>query len=341
MSESNPNLTTKEIIQELLTRVMKPEKNASHVQSLPLPQLGTWPACVHCIDKPTVLAIVAAVTANRPLLILGEPGTGKSHTARAAAELLHRQFLSTVVQPHSDYQDLMWTIDHTARLGEAQLMAALKDCSPKQDARKELAIEKYLSPGPLWWAYDWQDAKGQKCHAEYRPEEDTNKSNAAKEQGVVLLIDEIDKADLSLANGLLETLGNGSFNVPFFGRSVRGKIPPLVVITSNDTRELPKAFIRRCVVHTLSLPEEETKLRDYFEHIGRAQFSTMEPSVIASAVAEIIKERKKSLPGQQVRTGLAELVDLLRALNELGDARQQENACESLAPYFLKQQRHG
>lgn len=337
------------IIQSLLTRAGELKRGEYLSQSVDLPKLGSWPKSTHRIDKKSIMAIIAAVTANRPLLIRGEPGVGKSQMARAAASLLERHFISTVIQPRSDYQDLMWSIDHTARLGEAQLQAAFQapglaeqgnDINPSdksQTSDKLLArldIKNYLSPGPLWWAYDWSGAKDQRCHSEYRPEPE-GKYKAAKD-GVVLLIDEVDKADMSLSNGLLEVLGNGSFNVPYLGKSVGGDVAPLVIITSNDTRELPKAFIRRCVVHELSLPEE---LLEYFLSVGKAQFPRLEDSIIRSAAGLIINERNNTSKADQIRTGQAEFVDLLRALSLL-TPKQQKDEVHELAEFFYKHGRN-
>lgn len=319
----------------LLNSVSELDANEFLADSIPLPKLGSWPETVHRIDKQCVLAIVAAVAANRPLLLKGEPGVGKSHMARAAAYLLERHFLSSVIQPHSEYQDLMWTIDHTARLGDAQLMASGVGNLDLAKDQKPLAIQNYISPGPLWWAYGWKKAKEQLCHSEYQPEPEGDFK--ASDNGVVLLLDEIDKADLSLANGLLEVLGNGSFNVPYLGCSIGGGTPPLVIITSNDTRELPKAFIRRCVVHELVLPEGKA-LNDYFLEVGKAQFPNLDPQIIQQAATLIIKDRESTDQYAQVRTGQAEFVDLLRALNQL-PPKQQGEACSSLAGFFYKHEK--
>lgn len=329
-------------LQMLLQQVQDLDQNDYLPEAVQLPALGSWPECVHRMKKHDVLAIVAAVTAGRPLLVKGEPGVGKSHMARAAASLLERHFFSSVVQPHSSYKELMWTIDHTARLGDAQLLGSLKDSNKHdsndnkkkkvvEEAKKELAIKNYLSPGPLWWAYDWSNANSQVYHVDYQPEPEGQYSASG---GVVLLIDEIDKADLSLANGLLEVLGNGGFSVPYLGESVRGEIAPLVVITSNNTRELPKAFIRRCVVHELSLPQGD-ELHNHLLGIGKTHYPDMSDDVIKQA-AELIIQDREAVPRQtQIRTGQAEFVDLLRALNQL-EPNQQTDYCHDLSSFFFK-----
>ena len=305
-----------------------------------LEALGSWPESPYRINTKSVHAIVAAVAANRPLLLKGEPGVGKSHLARAAAKLLRRHFFSTVVQPHSEYQELMWTIDHTRRLADAQLQAALfaqrknaQNYSLKRLEQK-LDLKNYLSPGPLWWAYDWSHAKAQRCHSDYHPEDEG--AFKAEKSGVVLLIDEIDKADLALANGLLEVLGNGGFSVPYLNESIRNdEQPPLVVITSNDTRELPKAFIRRCVVHTLALPEGKA-LEDYFVDIGHTHVGDrIDKAIILQAAKSIIRHRDSQTDRSQARTGLAEFVDLLHAINHLG-GEDPQGVCDALAGFFHK-----
>ncbi len=303
---------------------------------VPLPGLGSWEDSLHCVDKLRLLAISAAASTGRPLFLQGDPGTGKSNLARAAAVLLERHFMSYVIQPFTEYQDLMWTVDHTARLGHAQILGAMGDLSEEAmgQAKSELNLENYLSPGPLWWAMDWIDAEKRKCKHDYKPE--VEGEYKAAENGVVMLIDEIDKADASLANGLLEVLGNGAFSVPFFDHPVRGEIRPLVIITSNDTWEMPKAFIRRCVVHKLTLPKGE-ELVEHLYAIGRAHFDLLDPEVIERAARMIVEDRESVLADDQVKTGQAEFVDLLLALSNLdGGKKEQLETCQSLGRFFFK-----
>ena len=310
----------------------------------PLKQQGSWPECVHLLNKKSLLAIAAALGAQRPLLIRGEPGTGKSHLARAAAALLERHFISTVVQPYTEYQELLWTFDHTQRLADAQLMSLSGDAGkPVAQANKQktpiaelLAPSRYTSPGPLWYAYDWIDASKQICKTAYQPEPtEDNKAPDAQ----VLLIDEIDKADISLSNGLLEVLGNRSFRVPHRAQAIGGgkQTTPLVILTSNSIRELPSALLRRCVLLDLSLPTGK-ELISYFVKVGRAHFPLMDDKVLTAAAEQICDDREQQAK-HSLKTGQAEYVDLLRAVQNSGKTvRQQQDSIEHLANFFFKHQ---
>ncbi len=189
----------------------------------PLTASGAWGDAVHRFEPAQVHALIAALAAGRPLLVRGEPGVGKSQLARAAAAVLGRRFIATVVQPDSEYSDLLWSIDYTRRLADAQL------AGHSGDAERVQQMGNYVGAGPIWWAFDWERAQAQYvlCPHNYRPPEEPDAPNPV-EDGVVLLIDELDKADISLANGLLEVLGNGAFAVPPLDLSVfpRGAPPP-------------------------------------------------------------------------------------------------------------------
>lgn len=229
-----------------------------------LPAIGTWRKSVHVFDDRNAQAIRAALAAGRPLLVRGEPGTGKSQLARAAAKVLKRRFLSQVIDAHTEIQDLWYRFDAVSRLGNAQVLSVT---GSTETAKTELDPKKYLSPGILWWAFAWEHARTQKCEFPlFKPDQ---QEHIEEKNGVVLLLDEIDKADADLPNSLLETLDNGKFTVPWIHESVgfdpQGKTPrPLVVITTNEDRQLPGAFVRRCLVLDLSLPEKET---DLIEHL--------------------------------------------------------------------------
>jgi len=288
---------------------------------LKLPAQGSWPNSSYRLDPAVMHRLVAAAGAGRPLLVRGEPGVGKSSLARAAAALLEWPFLSFVVQPQTEYQDLLWTFDHTERLGRAQLLAH----AGREDIDDALAPRHFICPGPLWWAFEpgwigWPDGVRPGSCGGYAP--DADRDGLAEADGLVLLIDEIDKADISLCNGLLEALGNGSFSVPpLMGRSVGDRSrPPLVIITSNDARELPAAFLRRCVLLDLVLPVEG--LEDHFVTVGGVHFDGMDEEVRRSAARQIIKDRGNG--STRIRSGQAEYLDLLRVVDDI--ARTQPEA---------------
>lgn len=295
---------------------------------LDLPETGAWPAVRHHLDRKSAYAILAARAAGRPLLVRGEPGVGKSQLARAAAALLDRPFLAQVIQPDSTYQDLLWSLDHTARLADAQL---------REDPERVRNPANYIGPGALWWALNWNTASAQAkdCRHNYRPPEDVMKDrDRFLKNGCVLLIDEIDKADIALANGLLEVLGNRRFAVPPLGCTVSSDVhpSPLVVMTSNDSRSLPPALLRRCVVLVIKLPED---LQAHLVALGKTHFQDLDDEVLNLAAEQIIQDRKAC--AETAHTGLAEYLDLLGALCQVaGEPLEQLDWLDRLGRYFHK-----
>ena len=288
---------------------------------LPLPRMGAWPDSRHRFDPDQIHALRAAEAAGRPLLVRGEPGTGKSQLAHAAAVASKRLFLSVVVDARSEASDLQWRFDAVARLADAHLAAV-----PGSDSPRDLTASRYVEPGPLWWAFDWNGAAAQLEHfraggsAPALPHTDWKPSD-----GAVLLIDEIDKAEADLPNGLLEALGNGSFTVGPTGRVVScGKEvpPPLVIVTTNDERELPPAFLRRCLVLTLKLPTDEGELLAFLEARGRLHFPVLNrkyPGALAEAARMLIDDRREARDKGVYVPGLAEYLDLLRVVHRIGE----------------------
>jgi MoxR-like ATPase len=315
----------------------KPFLSLSPGSSIPLPASDGMAKSVHIIDEESILAVNAALATGRPLLVRGEPGTGKSQLARAAAEALRRTFVSHAVDSRTETRDLLWSVDAVARLAEAQMMGALT----KQDEnalRDRLKILNFVQPGPLWWAFDWSDAAEQ---AEaVRTTILKQRDNWKVEDGVVVLLDEIDKADPSVPNALLDALGHGRFEVP--GRTpvvMQSTCLPLVVITTNEERALPDAFLRRCLVLHLSLPTEPAKLIPVLVERGRAHFPADKcaDAVLAKA-AELLANDRPPLPNRDLsQPGLAEYIDLLRAVSE--QKTTEEDQCALLgkiAKFALK-----
>ena len=292
---------------------------------LELPALGGLPATVHVFDRPSADAINAALAAGRPLLVRGEPGTGKSQLARAAAEGLGRALVSTVIDARAEARDLLWSFDAVARLAEAQVQGALGERS-ESAVRESLQPERFLAPGPLWWTFDWTSARQQaeRVGAPVPP----TPAGWEPGRGTVLLIDEIDKADAAVPNGLLESLGQGSFTCPD-GRQVVADpaVRPLIVLTTNEERALPDPFLRRCLVLHLGWPEKREELIAALVERGRAHFPDCSEAVLEAAAETVATDREQVAAQGLYAPGGAEYLDLLRVLGELApgdDARQRE-----------------
>ena len=307
-------------------------------QPVEIPASGSWPKSVHSFEgnnSDSIWAVNAALTSGRPLLIRGEPGVGKSQLARAAAQVLGRIFISEVVYAHSECCDLLWKFDAVARLGEAQILAGCKE-----DKREEkLNPLRFLSPGSMWWAFNWMSAKAQweKClHKSRMPEEP---QGWVEENGAVLLIDEIDKADENLPNGLLEVFGNGAFTVPYlkdkkYEVAVKGKTKPLIIITTNEERELPRAFLRRCMVLHMELPSEK-ELIDRGKLHFKNKFS--DDDIYKKAIDYLWKDREDAIDNGCPAPGQAEYFDLLRALSEMSsDKKEQLEILDKIYKFALK-----
>ncbi|EXI73782.1 MAG TPA: AAA family ATPase [Candidatus Accumulibacter phosphatis] len=299
-----------------------------HLNEIPLPQRGSWPATVHRFDETSAWAVRAALAAQRPLLVRGEPGSGKSQLARAAAEVLGRLFVAEVVHARSESQDLQWRFDALGRLGDAQAMGASHH-SP-EEVRRRLDQRNYLSPGALWWVFNWQSALAQHEHGGGQTARPQPPAGWAPEKGCVLLIDEIDKAEADLPNGLLETLGNGAFAVPWLDDPVSAakETPtPLVVITTNEERELPAAFLRRCLVLNLQLPKSENEFTAALISRGRLHFKQRcADEVYRDAANQLWRDRQAADDQGLQGPGYAEYIDLLRVVVTLEPDPEKQSA---------------
>jgi len=288
----------------------------------------------HLFEREHINAINTAIACERPLLLTGDPGVGKSQLARAAANVLGRKFVRHTVDAKTESRDLLWHFDAVARLADSQLAQPLG--WNEADCKEKLAVENYLRPGPLWWGFDWVSAEQQNTAL---PEQVEKSERICHSNGVVVLIDEIDKAEIDVPNGLLEALGDGRFHPDGRAEPVSvDKIAPLIVITSNRERGLPDAFIRRCVVMKIKLPSDEDDLKALMVARGKAHCHQLSDGVIEEAADLFIKDRNWAkekklgyLPGQ------AEYLDLLRAIENLGAGEKNyRDLLKMVSPYVLR-----
>lgn len=290
-----------------------------------LPPQGSWPESVHVWEKTAILAVNTALTARRPLLVRGEPGTGKSQLARAAAMELGRVFITEVINAKSESRDLQYHFDAVRRLGEAQARGAAG-----ADTGDRLDPIKFLSPGPLWWCLNWDTAMAQAQNSICGVAGPVPPDGWDMSKGSVLLLDEIDKADADLPNGLLETLGNGGFSVPYTRHTVclAENVPsPLVMITTNEERELPAAFLRRCMVLHIGLPTTKDDFIAFLADRGRIHFPyDHSDDVRKEAARQLWNDRKDALDACQPAPGQAEYLDILRALKDMAENKTDQLA---------------
>ena len=217
------------------------------------------------------MAVNAAVTLQRPLLIKGEPGTGKTLLAEQVASALGMRLIQWHIKSTTKAQQGLYEYDAVSRLRDSQL---------GDDRVHDIA--NYIKRGKLWEAFD------------------------ADEQ-VVLLIDEIDKADIEFPNDLLVELDRMEFFVYETGETVKAKHRPIIIITSNNEKELPDAFLRRCFFHFINFPDRET-----MEKIVDVHYPTISRDLVQEALEVFFDVRK--IPGLKKKPSTSELIDWLKLL---------------------------
>jgi MoxR-like ATPase len=222
-----------------------------------------------------MLAVNAAITLQRPLLVKGEPGTGKTMLAEEVAAALGMPLLQWHIKSTTKAQQGLYEYDAVSRLRDSQLNDA-------ESAAKVRDIRNYIVQGTLWQAF-------------------------TADQPVALLIDEIDKADIEFPNDLLREIDRMEFYVYETRELVRAKHRPLVFITSNNEKELPDAFLRRCFFHYIKFPEAET-----MRQIVEVHFPGLKKELLAAAMKNFYDVR--NLPGLKKKPSTSELLDWLKLL---------------------------
>jgi MoxR-like ATPase len=217
------------------------------------------------------MAVNAAVTLQRPLLIKGEPGTGKTMLAEEVALGLDKRLIQWHIKSTTKAQQGLYEYDAVSRLRDSQLGDA-----------KVQDIANYIKRGKLWEAFD------------------------ADEQ-VVLLIDEVDKADIEFPNDLLVELDRMEFFVYETGETIKTKHRPIIIITSNNEKELPDAFLRRCFFHFINFPD-----RDTMREIVDVHYPNIAADLVQEAMEVFFDVR--SIPGLKKKPSTSELIDWLKLL---------------------------
>ncbi|TDT77257.1 MoxR-like ATPase [Litoreibacter halocynthiae] len=217
------------------------------------------------------VAVNAAVTLERPLLVKGEPGTGKTELARQVSDALGLEMIEWHIKSTTKAQQGLYEYDAVSRLRDSQL-----------GDEKVHDVANYIKRGKLWQAFE-------------------------REEKCVLLIDEIDKADIEFPNDLLQELDRMEFHVYETGETVKARQRPIVIITSNNEKELPDAFLRRCFFHYIRFPDIDT-----MRAIVDVHFPGLKPALLTAALTQFYEIRETN--GLKKKPSTSEVLDWLKLL---------------------------
>ncbi len=222
-------------------------------------------------EKDLTTAVNAAIALERPLLVKGEPGTGKTELAKQIAGSLGLKLIEWHVKSTTKAQQGLYEYDAVSRLRDSQL----------GDERVH-DVKNYIRPGKLWEAF-------------------------TADERLVLLIDEVDKADIEFPNDLLQELDKMAFHVYETGETIEAKHRPIVIITSNNEKELPDAFLRRCFFHYISFPDAET-----LSKIVEVHYPGIKKRMLNAALTQFYEIRET--PGLKKKPSTSEALDWIRLL---------------------------
>ena len=221
--------------------------------------------------KDLSVAVNAAINIEKPLLVKGEPGTGKTELARQIAKSLKLEIIEWSIKSTTKAQQGLYEYDAVTRLRDSQL-----------NKQKIDDISNYIKKGKIWSSFESEDRS-------------------------VLLIDEIDKADIEFPNDLLQELDKMEFYVYETGKIVKAKKRPIVIITSNNEKELPEAFLRRCFFHYIQFPEIDT-----LKKIVQVHFPEIKKSLLEAALHRFFEVRE--IPGLKKKPSTSEALDWIKLL---------------------------